>query len=339
MKRQSGNGGGADDRDKTFSKEFEGSAFLGQRSATATVADVSIAAERVRVMLQVRLAHLARRGATCKHTEQLFKSANGFEDEVDRQLTELVANHPAAPWFTRVKGVGGGEVIGKVLGHIEAFGCFYEPGDIWIPGFVNRETVMVPTPTEKPDEFTPRPMIWVEGIERLMTPSKLRKYAGLLPDSKREAGKQAEFNGELRTMLWRLGTNLLKAQGKYASFYGSYKARLTARLISEGKKILPTPKGRFCPTCEKPVALKSALFCPDCRSKLAKKDEPENVYWQGHVHAMAMRRMIQLFSDHLWAVWREALNLPLREPYAIEYLGHSQIIHAEDMADRPKLTT
>lgn len=135
-------------------------------------------------------------------------------------------------------------------------------------------------------------------------------------------------------MFWRVGVNMIKAQNKYADFYDSYKARLTRRLIAEGNKILPTPKGRFCPACEKAVVLKSALFCPECGGKLTKKEEPEGVYWQGHVHMMAMRRMIQLFSDHLWVVWREALGLPIRTPYPIEYLGHTDVILAGDMVDR-----
>ncbi|GEM_PF-2145231 len=335
MTRKSGpNGDGSDHDEQDEEVDYEGSAFLGQRSAMATVADVAIGAEHIRVGLQVRKKHLVRRHATCERTDVILERARDFEDWVDDQLKELVSKHPAAPWFLRIKGVGESEALGKVLGHIEAFGRFYEPGDPLIPDFVNRDPVIVPMPTGEPDEFVPRPMIWVEGIERLMTPSKLRKYAGLLPGMKREAGKESPFNTELRTMFWRVGTNMIRAKNKYAGFYDSYKLRKTRQLIADGYKILPTPKGRFCPACQMEVVMKKALFCPKCGGKLTKKEEPEGVYWQGHVHMMVMRRMIQLFSDHLWVVWREALGLPIRDPYPIEYLGHTGVILAENMVDR-----
>lgn len=307
---------------------------LGRRSAMVVVSNAAIAIEGIRVATQVRLKHLGKRGATCAYTEQIFARAQEFERWADQQLAELVTNHPAANWLKRVKGIGG-ESIGKVLGHIEAFGRFYPVGDPKIPSFVHREPTMVPVPVEgKKDQFVETAMIWVDGIERLQTPSKLRKYAGLLPGMKRKGGKKSPFNTELRTMLWRVGSQFLKAQGKYAGFYDDYKARKVGQLVASGVHILPTPKARFCPECQIEVVLKTARLCPNCGGELTTKTEPEGVLWKGHVHMRCMRRMIQLFSDHLWVVWREALGLPIRTPYPIEYLGHSQVITPWDMVDR-----
>lgn len=307
---------------------------LGRRSALVVIADASMAVEQVRIGAQVRLKHLARNGATCRYTSWLLARTMAFEAEVDSHLAAMTKSHPAAPWFTRVKGTGG-EAIGKVLGHIEAFGRFYDVGDPMIPKHVIRQPVMVPVPSRKdPEVFVDTPMVWVEGIERLETPSKLRKYAGMVPGQRRESGAKTDFNTELRTMLWRLGASLLKAGGKYYGFYGDYKTRLTHRLASEGVRILPTPKGRFCAACEEEVVAKAARLCPKCGGELSLKQEPPGVKWQGHVHLMCQRRMQQLFLDHLWVVWREALGLPLREPYPIEYLGHSTVISPWDMVDR-----
>ena len=307
---------------------------FGRQNAIAVMAEAALTFERARVRYQVRLKHLAKRGNTCEHSEQLLKRSQEIEDWVDESLAKLIRAHPAAAWFMRVKGIGG-ENIGKVIGHIEAFGKYYAPGDPLIPPHVKREPEPVFFPSEEdPEVLVARPMVWVEGIERLVTPSKLRKYAGMAPHQKRLPGQKLSYNSDLRLLLWRLGGSLLKATGKYYEFYGDYKARLERRLASQGIKILPVPKNRFCGTCQKEVALKKARFCPDCLNPLGLKAEPPGVVWKGHVHQMAQHRMTQLFLDHLWVAWRRSLGLPLRDPYPIEYLGHTQIITPEMMCDR-----
>jgi len=44
---------------------------------------------------------------------------------------------------------------------------------------------------------------------------------------------------------------------------------------------------------------------------------------KGHQHLAAMRRTTKLFLSHLHTTWRHAVGLPIREPYAMEYLGHT----------------
>jgi hypothetical protein len=52
--------------------------------------------------------------------------------------------------------------------------------------------------------------------------------------------------------------------------------------------------------------------------------ETTRPYWTpAHRHMAAMRRVSKLFLSHLWQTWREAEGLPVRPPYAIEYLKHS----------------
>lgn len=315
-----------------------------RRSPLVMFSDAAVTVERARIAAQVRLKHLARRKTTDPDTEELLERTHSLERWVDRRLAERVKAHPAAHWFTKVKGTGG-ELIGKVIGHIEAFGRFYHEGDPCIPREVRRPPITIPI--EEPRacpacKYLPEqresgeyPMVWVEGIERLTMPSKLRRFAGLVPGERRRAGEKTRFSNELRVMMWRLGSSFLKMGGKYAEFYYDYKNRLLQRLQNEGIRVLPTPRGRYCANCQEEVVLsRQAMFCPKCGEKLALKQEPEGVRWEGHVHMMAMRRMLQLFLDHLWAVWREALNLPLREPYPIEYLGHTTLITPSQMVDR-----
>ncbi len=304
---------------------------LAQRSQLVVMADAALAIEGIRVAAQVRLNHLAKRGAICPRTTELLRRSQELEDWADDDLANLVLDHPAAHWFTRVNGTGG-ELIGKVLGYIEKFGRFYDLGDSMIPLDVKREPITITiTKGGKEEE---KQVVWVAGIERLTTPGKLHKYAGLVEGQRPEAGKKIGYNADLRTMLFRLGTSMLKQKGKYFDFYIRYKAGLMARYERQGVKVMPTPMERTCIPCAKPVRLKSAKFCPDCGGKLTLKNEPEGVKWEGHVHMMCMRRMIKLFVDHLWQVWREAEKLPVRQPYAVEYLGHSTIITPWEMCDR-----
>jgi hypothetical protein len=310
-----------------------------KRSPLVVVSNAAIHAEKSRVMLQVRLNHLALRGRTCAVTQNMLQEALRYENYADTTLKELLVAHPAYPWFSQVPGVGAGETIGKVLGELEAFGHYYDIGDPMIPFFVDRDPEEYIVLDEDRNPFT-REGIWVEAIERWQTPSAMRKYGGITPDSKRERGEKLTFNADLRTFWFRLVTNMNRTQSKqpnkYHEFYTEYKEYRTGRFKKDGVKILPTPKSRLCPSCEKEMRVpRDTMFCPDCGTRLAKKDEPEGVVWQGHLHMMCLRREIQLFSDHLWVVWREALGLPVRTPYPMEKLGHTSVITPWDMVAKP----
>lgn len=299
------------------------------RSPLVMFADAALGVEKVRVAAQVRLTHLGKRNMCCPQTDELRNRVTELEEWVDGQVANLVASHPTAHWLRRVKGTGG-EMIGKTLGLIESFGRFYEPGHPMIPSYVKREPVVVSVPDN--GAFVEKPMIWVSAIERFPTPSKMRKFAGLVPGLKKVAGKKIEYNDELKMMLWRLGGSFLKSRNKYSEFYNRYKQHLLDRFKSEGIRVIPTPTGRYCPVCDKVVNARAARFCPTCNEKLSLKQEPESVRYEGHIHMMAQRRMLQLFLNHLWVVWREALKLPLREPYPMEH-GHTGLITPEEMCD------
>jgi hypothetical protein len=45
-----------------------------------------------------------------------------------------------------------------------------------------------------------------------------------------------------------------------------------------------------------------------------------------HIHAMAQRKMVKIFLQHLWVQWRTLENLPISKPYVIDRIGHSDYI-------------
>lgn len=43
---------------------------------------------------------------------------------------------------------------------------------------------------------------------------------------------------------------------------------------------------------------------------------------KGHIHAASMRKMIKVFLSHLWIIWREMEDLPIRSLYVNDRLAH-----------------
>lgn len=163
-------------------------------------------------------------------------------------------------------------------------------------------------------------IVGLVDIEKDDTASSLWAFCGFAPDPetgkamRRQVGKKLTYNSQLRTMCWRLGSSLLRARGKYYDFYLVEKEKLEHRFEREEKSIVPASR---LPTDER-----------------GKRREPDDMISEGHVHNMALRKMIKLFLAHLWVVWREGESLPVREPYAMEHLGHSSLINPWDMVDK-----
>jgi len=242
-----------------------------------TLVDAALAIEKLRVASELRLNHLAKQGKQDPETEELHQHLKEIEDFIDDRIAYLIQNHPAYPWFSRVKGIGN-ENIAKVVGLID--------------------------------------------ITRDDTPSSLWKFAGFSVENgaapKRRKGDKLSYNSQLRSLFWRLGSSLLRAKGKYYSYpekgvgYLEYKDKYYWRYENQGVRIVP------------------ATSLP---KREGKRYEPESMISEGHIHNMALRKMIKLFIVHLWVVWREAEGLPVRPPYVQEKLGHSKIISPWDMVD------
>lgn len=62
--------------------------------------------------------------------------------------------------------------------------------------------------------------------------------------------------------------------------------------------------------------------------------EVERPGWaDGRKHLTALRIVEKLFLSHLWQIWREALGLPVGEPYAASELGHEGMIDPWSMVE------
>lgn len=279
--------------------------------ALTTMVDAALAIEKLRVAAEVGQTHLALQGRQDTERDELVRRLKDLEEFVDGRVAYLIQSHPAYAWFSRVKGVGK-ENIGKVVSPID--------------------------------------------IEIADTISSLWKFAGFAPDKDGKAmrrvkgGGKLEYNSQLRSMCWRLGSALLKA--------GLRKQCVTCKLLVGEEKIKKN-KGK-CPNCGcsdfKTVAISNfGIYYLKEKDKyyqryenqgieivpatsLPKKDgkryEPDDTITEGHVHNQAMRKMIKLFLACLWLVWREAKGLPVTKPYPIDRLGHNSFIDPWEMVDR-----
>lgn len=300
-------------------------------------ADAALSIERSRIAADLRIKHLARTGRESPDTEEFLKLCRQAEAFVDGRLAAFIVNHPTWPWASLILGIGE-ENYPKVIGLIEKFGRYYDIGDPMIPAYIRREPQGYLK--EEKGKVVEKTGIWVAGIERLSTPSKLWKYMGLSVDPetgevpKRKSGQKVGFNMELRMAMYRLATSLLRASGiwyhgstedGYSLGYEGLRKRITERAEAQGIRTVPTPKQRMCLACSIEVTEKKTLYCPQCGEKLSLKTEPPGFLYQGHLHMKVMREMSKDFAVCMWLVWRGALGLPVTEPYKVAKLAHKPV--------------
>lgn len=286
--------------------------------------------ERSRVRVEVRLSHLERQGRTDVDAAELHLLISAVENYVDGRLVEYALEHPTADWWRRMPEACQLQTMGKILGHIDDFGRWYRENDPMVPAETRARRE--PQTDERGERW-----MWVKGIERFTTPSKLAKYAGLLPGQHRSTGEERDSNTDFRTILYRwMQFGVLYHDCKYRDRYYAYKLWKQQAIERTGGRVLPTPKGRFCPRClaEREVP-KDTKLCPECGTKLGRKEEPPGVVWAGHLDNMARRWTVKLFLNHLWVVYRQAEGLTVRAPYAVEKMPqeHATVIDPWEMCD------
>lgn len=135
----------------------------------------------------------------------------------------------------------------------------------------------------------------IDDIGKFETISKLWRFAGwAVIDGKIDRcakGEKAHYNRRLKSIAWQCVDQFIKQQTPgYVELYYEEKAR-QRRLYPEKIKV----NGKW-------------------------------KYNDGHLHYRAMRKVVKIFLQHLWVVWREAEGLPVSEPYVQALMGHTNIV-------------
>jgi len=283
-----------------------------------------LAIEKERIRHDIRLTHLGLQNKTCEDTAKVRDMLLGVEHWIEERIAELLKEHPAYPWFSRVKGVGP-ENIAKCLSPLR---IKPEKGYRKNKETKKLELVNLPYATTISD-------VWsfsgygLNGDGQAMKPKE---------------GEVLHYNKELRSMWWRLGSSILKAGlrqkcSKCGKAMGQKAieahlcegAKFTTVAVSQFSRYYLSEKAKYIQIyLNKGWRIVPAVNLP---KKEGRKYEPEGIISEGHIHNMALRKMIKLFQACLFLVWREAEGLPPTKPYALDKLGHDSMIKPWGMVD------
>lgn len=150
----------------------------------------------------------------------------------------------------------------------------------------------------------------IQPISDFPNVAKLWTYAGQSVEDgeavRRRAGKKFNWNPQLKTLCYQAAECFVKCGGPYRELYDRYKAR--------DKAVHPEIEET---------------------DKVDRFGEKIRKYTPAHMHMRAMRYSAKIFLSHLWQAWRELEGLPVRGPYAVEYLGHTTILSPWTFITKP----
>ena len=140
--------------------------------------------------------------------------------------------------------------------------------------------------------------------------SKIWSFAGMAPGKDRKVkGKKCTYNAFLKAkMLGVLGSSFLKCKARYSRIYYELKQRLE----NSDNEVIENVKG----------GKKKTIKWRDATLK--------------HRHDAANRRMVKEFLKDLYCAWRVIEGLPVRKPYAEEYLNKKHGDFKTNSEEKPK---
>lgn len=229
----------------------------------STLVDASLATERVRIQTQIRKSHLALDGRDDPETDKLLEREIDLEEYVDGRVAIFVNQHPAAPWFLRVRGIGK-ENIGKVVGPIDILKCT-SVSTMW--KFAGYAPVPVDVTCKKCEKvFTPvfEPAPEDEDVRRDV--ARCPKCGTMnavkwVAEKRIKGGGKLHYNSQLRTMCYRLGTSILRA-GLRQKCENDHLFGSSANRQCENGHTFNSTKEQ-CPECG---STNFTLICPKCGS-------------------------------------------------------------------------
>lgn len=219
------------------------------------------------------------------------------EDELRKEMNAALKAHPAWPWLNRVKGIG--PTLGaKILARFDPRKAEHA-SSFW--SYAGLGTV--PGERYKCETCT-MVRAWPVGYE--------------VTGKHKALGKERQCKGKL-VKIAGPEDGVRAAQPRPSrgqkSPYDQY-AKKTLYLV--GCSFIKAGEGPY------------EAYYRKHRARL----EIERPGWaDGRKHLTALRIVEKLFLAHLWQIWREALGLPISDPYALAELGHTGFIDPWSMVE------
>ena len=165
----------------------------------------------------------------------------------------------------------------------------------------------------------------IQDPSRFKTVSKLWKYAGLglRKDGsiqKRAKGTRVDYNPRLKMLCWKITDSWIK---HHQGYYGKLLKEFRADEERKNKPFKIKKKDAIgYIVAESGVGISKGKKVKKNNIKKIKKDEFLVVRCKSHVLNRARRRAVKRFLAQFWATWLNILNVPHRQPYVKDMLGH-----------------
>jgi len=148
-------------------------------------------------------------------------------------------------------------------------------------------------------------------ISKAPTAGSIWRFAGQDPSVKWLKGNRRPWNADLKRICYYAGESFVKSGNFYRKIYDDRR-----RFAEEKNRA-----GGYADLAQKYLD----------HYKWGEKTRPAVFAKHGFladsaIHGMTKRYVVKLFLSHLHQIWREAENLSVPRPYAIEHLGHAHII-------------
>ena len=135
------------------------------------------------------------------------------------------------------------------------------------------------------------------------------------PDAYRPFG----YNTALQQRLYIITDSLIRAKGWFYEFYQRQRVRIEEKAINEDRVFVATAEDA------KGTKMKAGEFYMKARNTQSLKA------WS---NSGARWRVARTLLHLIYKEWRDYKGLECRNPYPIEYLGHSQLITLDDVLAR-----
>lgn len=244
---------------------------------------------------------------------ELHRAMVALEERVDQAIAEELRNWPVwDSWLSHVRGIGP-SLAGQML------------------------ALLLPPRSDK------GPSSWYKaaGLFSEARPDGTNR----LPRARKGEGK-FQHHPWLRRCLYNVGTSFVRNGGYYREVYDQRKRRLfiqhcwaAGELLTQWEAVGPDARLDWLLTRYSEEALVKAAkggpyldgtlsawaVRPSYMGTVALAGISDETWPLGRVESVARWATIKLFLSHLWQKWSEVEGIPVREPYAVEYMQHHRI--------------